>query len=114
LAGNGCQAVYIQTVGNLAPSNALPAEFNKLRSTIEAKEVKAEQSVHSSASTGTALVLLVAGLSIVLVLGLVFTTIRSIMSGVKFVRDRFDALKPRERSPRRSSTWRRVQNARCR
>ena len=92
VAGNVDKSVYIATEANLKPSDALPVEFSNLRNAIENKETQSTASVRSSASTGTTLILLVAGIGLPLLLLLVWTTIRSIMSGVGHVKERVDAL----------------------
>ncbi len=92
VAGNVDKSVYIATVANLKPSDALPVEFSNLRNAIENKETQSTASVRSRASTGTTLILLVAGIGLPLLLLLVWTTIRSIMSGVGHVKERVDAL----------------------
>jgi methyl-accepting chemotaxis protein len=91
-AGNSGKSVYIATVANLKPSNALPVEFSGLRSAIERKEMQSTASVRTSASTGSTVILVVAGIALPLLLLLVVTTIRSIMRGVTQVRERVDSL----------------------
>jgi methyl-accepting chemotaxis protein len=92
LAGNAREAVTIQTVGNLTPSNALPVEFTKLRDTLATTESNSAAAVHSSASTGTLIVLAISALAVVLLVVLVLPMIRSIMAGVNHVKDRVDAI----------------------
>ena len=56
LAGDAHQAVYIQTVGNLTPSNALPVEFCTLRNAFERREAQSmadAKSVRSCRASGT-------------------------------------------------------------
>ena len=92
LAGNPAKAVYIVTVANLTPSNALPIEFSSLHNAIESQETQSSDSVRSSASTGSKVILVVAVIALPLLLLLVLTTIRSIMSGVGHVKERVDSL----------------------
>ncbi len=92
LAGDGSKAISIQTVGNLAPSNALPAEYEKLRASLERVKANSAAAVHSNAATGTIIVLIIAVLAAALLIGLAATTIRSTMSGVAHVRERVEAL----------------------
>jgi methyl-accepting chemotaxis protein len=92
LAGNARRAVYIQTLGNLAPSNALPLEFTRLRDALETTESKSVAAARTSASTGTLIVLIVTALALPLLIVLALTTIRSIMTGVKHVEERGDQI----------------------
>ncbi len=88
LAGDATRAVSIQTVGNLAPSNALPVVFGKLHTELEAAADRAAKNVHTSAGTASTVVLIVSAICLPILLVLVLTTIRSILSGVRFAQDR--------------------------
>jgi methyl-accepting chemotaxis protein len=82
VAGNVHKAVYIMTVANLAPSNALPVAFTKLRNELQASAADSQSAVRSSAKTGMWVVLILLALTAPLLLLLVVTTIRSIVSRV--------------------------------
>jgi methyl-accepting chemotaxis protein len=81
-AGNAHGAVYIATMGNLTPSNALPVQFTKLRDTLETQAARSNAAVRASASHGRLIVLLIAALALPLLLLVVAMTIRSIMQAV--------------------------------
>jgi methyl-accepting chemotaxis protein len=92
LANDAAKAVYIATVGNLAPSNALRTLFTNLRTALERRQVNSAASVNSSVSSATLIVLLVAALVLPLLLVLVVTTIRSTMHGVMHLMERVDGI----------------------
>ncbi len=89
-AGDATKVISIATVGNLKPSDALPVEFSNLRSALERQEAQSAASVHSGASSGTLIVLLVAALTLPLLLVLVVTTVRGTMRGIAHVMERVD------------------------
>ncbi len=83
LAGDVQQAVSIATVGNLGPSNALPVEFAKLTGQLEHQSSQNAAAVKANAASGRMIVLIVAALALPLLLLLVVSTMRSIMSRVR-------------------------------
>ncbi len=103
-AGDTARVISIATVGNIAPSNALPVEFSNLRSALERREAQSAASVRSGASSGTLIVLLVVALALPLLVVLVVTTVRSTMRGVNHVRERVDSLMTRDRDGRTRSS----------
>ena len=68
-AGDAEKAVHVQTVDNLAPSNALPDELSKLRAHERAVAAKAQASLESTASSGRTLLIVAAALGLLVVLG---------------------------------------------
>jgi methyl-accepting chemotaxis protein len=95
-AGRVQHAVYDVTVANLVPSNALPIEFGKLRSLLDGSAMQSQSQVESSASFGTTIVLIVSAVALPLLLLVVITTIRSIVSRVRPLLARMQSLMDHE------------------
>jgi methyl-accepting chemotaxis protein len=102
-AGLVSRAVYDVTVANLAPSNALPVAFAKLRSMLEADSTQSQADVRSSAELGTTVVLIVSAVSLPLLLLVVVTTIRSIVTRVRPLLQRMQSLMDHEAADLRTS-----------
>ncbi len=83
LQGRVRDAVYVVTVSNLAPSDALPALFNHLKASLEAGAARDQQSLQSSASRGMLLTLLLALVAVPIVLFLVVIIARSINASLR-------------------------------
>ncbi len=103
LAGNVQRSVYDVTVANLTPSNALPVEFGKLRTMLDTDASRSNAGVRSSASFGTKVVLIVSGIARPLLLLLVITTIRSIVTRVRPLLERMQSLMDHEAADLRTS-----------
>ena len=82
LAGNIHDAVYVNTVANLKPSNALPKQFETLRDSLESSSAAAQSDLQSSASHGLIVLICLALLTAPLVLLLVVVIARSITAGL--------------------------------
>jgi methyl-accepting chemotaxis protein len=93
LAGNTKRAVYIQTVANLVPSNALPTEFSRLQLQLQATGSSSTRAVRDQASSAILETLIVLALSIPLLVLVIVTTIRSITSGVRRITRRVELLR---------------------
>jgi methyl-accepting chemotaxis protein len=83
VAGNVRRAVYVATVANLIPSNALPVAFTQLSTTLEHHAAQDATAVHASAHSGRMIVLIITGLALPLLLLLVVSTMRSIIRRVR-------------------------------
>jgi methyl-accepting chemotaxis protein len=83
LAGHAQRAVYIATVGNLIPSNALPVQFARLSAALQHRSAQDAAAVNSSAGSGQTIVLIITGLALPLLLLLVVSTMRSIIRRVR-------------------------------
>ena len=103
LAGNVHRAVYVVTVANLAPSNALPTLFANLRNLLEAKASSSVASTRSSAGTGMLFILLVSALAIPLLLVLAVLTIRSIVRRIAPIVEHLQSLMENEAEDLRAS-----------
>ncbi|HEY2790045.1 MAG TPA: HAMP domain-containing methyl-accepting chemotaxis protein [Gaiellales bacterium] len=103
LAGNVQRSVYDVTVANLTPSNALPVEFANLRTMLDTHASQSNASVRSSAAFGTNVVLIVSGIALPLLLLLVITTIRSIVTRVRPLLERMQSLMDHEAADLRTS-----------
>ncbi len=103
LAGNTHQAVEIQSVANLKPSNALPIEFGALRSRLERDAARASAAVRSTAGMSTKVVIGVSVLALIALLGLVLATVRSIVTRIGPILERLRSLMDNEASEVRES-----------
>jgi methyl-accepting chemotaxis protein len=92
LDGEVDKAIYVQSVGNLAASNALPVEFAELHGTLESVASRSASSVEANSSAGIFAVLVITALALPLLLLMVFTTRRSIIVGVRLIHDRLGAI----------------------
>jgi methyl-accepting chemotaxis protein len=91
-SGNVTKAVDIATVGNQVPSNALPTQFENLRTAMVNEEVRSTAEVHSTINSSIVIVLIVALIAIPLLVVLVVTTVRVMMTGVLHVKERVASL----------------------
>ncbi len=103
LAGNVQRAVFDVTVANLKPSNALPAEFSKLRNMLDSNAQQSNAAVQSSAGFGTRVVVIVSAIALPLLLLVVVTTIRSIVTRVRPLLERMQSLMDHETADLRTS-----------
>jgi methyl-accepting chemotaxis protein len=78
LGGRATQAVYVVTVANLKPSNALPVLFAKLRDSLTASAAASQQSVRNDASQMTIVLFCVAAAALLLVIAACVLVARSI------------------------------------
>ncbi len=103
LAGNVQRAVFDVTVANLKPSNALPVEFSKLRSMLDTHAQQSNAAVESSAGFGTRVVVIVSAIALPLLLLVVVTTVRSIVTRVRPLLERMQSLMDHEAADLRTS-----------
>jgi methyl-accepting chemotaxis protein len=102
-AGRVARAVHDTTVANLAPSNALPVEFAKLRSMLDGDAIASQRSAASSAAFGTTTVITVLAIALPLLLLVIVTTIRSIVRRMRPLLDRMQSLQDHESADLRAS-----------
>jgi methyl-accepting chemotaxis protein len=103
LAGNVQRAVFDVTVANLKPSNALPVEFSKLRAMLDSGAQRSNAAVRSSAGFGITVVVIVSAIALPLLLLVVVTTVRSIVTRVRPLLERMQSLMDHETADLRTS-----------
>jgi methyl-accepting chemotaxis protein len=103
VAGNVQRAVFDVTVANLKPSNALPVEFSKLRAMLDSGARRSNAAVRSSAGFGTRVVVIVSAIALPLLLLVVVTTVRSIVTRVRPLLERMQSLMDHETADLRTS-----------
>ena len=92
LAGAVQHAIYIQTVGNLKPSNALPTLFASLRNSLEAQASADQSDVVSAASSASTTVLIVVVIMLPLLLIIALITVRPTIRKVNVILERLRML----------------------
>ncbi len=102
-AGRVARAVHDTTVANLAPSNALPVEFGKLRSMLDGDAIASQRSAASSAAFGTTTVVTVLAIALPILLLVIVTTIRSIVRRMRPLLERMQSLQDHESADLRAS-----------
>ena len=103
LAGDVRRAIYVQSVANLAPSNALPTAFAALRGMLERESDRSAAAVRTSAATGTWIVIGLSVLILVVVGAVLFTTTRSMVTRIGPIIGRLQSLMDHEATELRSS-----------
>ncbi len=88
LAGRVDHAVWIMSVGNLGPSNALPAEFSALRDALQHHANVDQAAVRQAAHTGSTMVVIVSTASVVLLVLLVLVIMQTVRVGMRRAIDR--------------------------
>ncbi len=88
LAGKIKQAVYVVSVANLKPSNALPIEFTALRNTVEQTASSKLSQIRAQTSQATLILILISLIVLPLVVGLALAITASIRRPVKVILDR--------------------------
>jgi methyl-accepting chemotaxis protein len=103
LAGEVRRAIYIQSVANLVPSNALPAAFAALRGMLERESARSAAAVRAGAAMGTWIVIGLSILILVAVGTVLFTTTRSMVTRIGPIIGRLQSLMDHEATELRSS-----------